>query len=189
LPEKINVCSSVNLSATTQDDGTIQSYLWTLTRPQNSSSFLNIASSPTPTFKADKRDQYTITLEVTDNLGLKNQPLASKSFSPTRNADGQAIYDQTGLPGMSPVGAFGPKCRDCHKAASYDPPQTNEPFSTASDLSDSKFTAQLITERLTSPQVTHTGGKTTLSENTMPKLSSQILALRQFLDSTLLTCP
>jgi hypothetical protein len=124
-----------------------------------------------------------------------------------RNPIGQKIYEVDGLKDM--LGhrrrdfatdrhiQVGPKCTDCHIAGIYD--------QTRSATWESEFMKQLllpgpdlartvnglivddeniIKARVTNPS--HPGGVTTLTD---PDLTQQIRALRQFLDSTLASCP
>ena len=174
LPSPINVCGTVKLSGTSStDDGSVVSYFWTLDAP----SVLNNSASPTPTFEADKRSAYTVTLKVTDNLGLSSAE-ESRSFTPVRNSIGQGIYDN-GLPGTL-------KCTDCHAAGNYDGTTNTIYTPDPPNLSDIIFDVGRITARVKQPTTNHPGGKTTLVD---PELTTQVTALRQFLDSTLANCP
>lgn len=182
-PDPPHVCSTVELKGTSSSDsdGTVASYSWTLTRPDGSSSVLATTDSATTSFKADKQSSYTATLVVTDNFGASDD--AGTEFTPEPNPTGQLIYDTNGLPGMGNKtfnGGTGPSCRACHQANNHDP----GPSPSGRNLSGVSFDA--IKDKLTG---THIGGTTTLTEETDPKLSSQIKALTEFLESTLEKCP
>ncbi|MEO6203518.1 MAG: PKD domain-containing protein [Nitrospirales bacterium] len=178
-----NVCSTVKLSGTSSSDpgGIVASYLWTLTRPNGSAATLSSNTSSTPEFKADKAGTFGVRLVVTDDLGAPSPP-ANMNIAAQPNAIGKAIYDTTGLPGMTPTPPVvgGPKCMDCHKAGNHD---TVDSTFTAADLSLSQYTVPVIKSKLTTA---HLGGKTNLGD---PELTQKITALRQFLDSTLTNCP
>jgi PKD repeat protein len=177
VPSPVNVCSTVTLSGTSSSDsdGTVASYSWTLTRPIGSGSVLDNAASPTPTFKADKQSLYTVSLFVTDNFGLASTTVSS-SFTPAPNPTGKGVYD-SGLPNMS-------SCQSCHAAGVYD---TTTSFG-APDLSNTIYAVDRIRNQV--KNAGHTGGTTTLTELSNPSLTTQITALRQFLDSTISTgCP
>ncbi|MCS6303752.1 MAG: PKD domain-containing protein [Nitrospira sp.] len=174
------VCSSVNLNGTSSSDsdGSVTSYIWTLTPPDGSSSVLAKTESSTTSFKADKQAAYTVMLTVTDNLGAT--ATVTKILTPEPNPTGKAIFNSNGLSGMTQTtykGALrGPKCMDCHA------PGDNQ---SGFNLSNPIYSPDFIKSK---PIVTggHTGTKTNLAGE---QLISALTALREYLDSTLPTCP
>ena len=178
----MSVCSTVTLSgaSSSDSDGTVDFYSWTLTKPASSNSILDNAALPTPSFKADQESPYSISLVVKDNHGLASAAF-DIPFTPIPNPAGQDIFKTNGLHGMTPstssnstFNGKGPKCTDCHG------PGTNL---SGFNLSDSKYTVAFIK---TKPIVTggHTGTTTDLTDLTTPTLTVQLTALREYLDST-----
>ena len=192
-PLPANVCSIVGLSGISSSDpgGRVASYSWTLTPPNGSPAPLS--SSSTAEFKADKAGTFDVRLVVTDNLGAPSPPanINITPITPQPNAIGQAIYDTTGLPGMTPVPPFGgPKCMDCHRAGNHDT-VGSIPFTNV-DLSLSMYTVDRIKNELKpAASFTHSGTQTNLDGTPAGdiELDQKITALRQFLDSTLPGCP
>lgn len=177
-PDPPNVCSTVELRGTSSEDsdGTVASYSWTLTRPDGSNSVLARTDSSTTSFKADKPHEYKVTLVVTDNFGSTDTKKIQ--FTPEPNRTGETIFNESGLEGMPAktfLGNTGPKCTACHG------PGNN---ASGHDLSKTDYDERRIKNRVI--DLNHTGGKTTLTD---PGLTSQISALRQFLNSKLPNCP
>lgn len=164
-PLPANVCSTVKLDGTSSSDqdGNLASYVWTLTPPTGSGATLTI--SPTAAeFKADKAGTFGVSLVVTDNSDLQSSD--AETITATLNLTGKSIYDNK-VPGAVA------QCSFCHKASSYDTTSAG----VAPDLSDPSFDTGRISLKLKGGS--HTGGKPS------PELTAeQIEALRQFLNST-----
>lgn len=109
--DTVNVGDTVVLdgSGSSDPDGDLLTYQWTLTKPPTSISLLANATAVNPSFVPDVAGDYTITLVVND--GTDNSPSDSVVVTATSPggsvAAGQAKYDAD--------------CASCHAAGSYDP--------------------------------------------------------------------
>lgn len=94
----------VNLdgSDSSDADGTINDYAWTLDTPSGSSVTLSDADTATPSFRPDAAGEYTATLTVTDNDGATDSDtvtvtVSAANVAPTANAG----PDQAGTVGTA----------------------------------------------------------------------------------------